>query len=264
MDAVTVSELPTDALPRGAPLSSAADRFEQGVTPGASFTPPSEPSFVTNATVVGDQYVYELTADVVDETSVTEYPVEVNPVEGEVSEETVAVAELPAVDRRHLRETGMGASAPSGSGTSVRYNESQRAASELVPAGEPLVLVWPDGSKARWVVDGAVDGTDEDKRYTVKTAVPIAEYGRRLREHLLFELSGLSDTQRQVVDTAIEDRYTVDTETPTPAFQALTDRFTRHPQLDSVDPLDEDTPTDQSGFYLAEYDGQMYVAEMLV
>ncbi|MFC6964724.1 hypothetical protein [Halocatena marina] len=70
--------------------------------------------------------------------------------------------------------------------------------------------VWKGGSEAAWFVDGSDVMTLITYEYTVSQVTPAAEYGRQMRERSAFALSGPSDAQRDIVETAIsKEQYVV-------------------------------------------------------
>lgn len=84
-----------------------------------------------------------------------------------------------------------------------------------------------------------------------------------MRERFAFALSGLSDPQRDIVETAIkEEQYIVGPdETPPSAFAALADQFRDHEQVHG---LEEAGEGDLSGTYLVQYDGEVYWTILVV
>jgi hypothetical protein len=93
--------------------------------------------------------------------------------------------------------------------------------------------------------------------YTADHVATVADYGQRMREQFTFELSGLPEAQREIVETAVTDgQYVVaPEETPSDALVALTDRFRGHEQVHG---LDEDGDGDLNGTYLVRYQGTAY------
>lgn len=77
-------------------------------------------------------------------------------------------------------------------------------------------------------------------------------YARQLRDRYEFELSGLSDGEREIVEDALNDTSYMEND-DNEAFASLVDRFRAH------EPVEE---TEYRGSYVVRYDGQLYWAEM--
>ena len=84
-----------------------------------------------------------------------------------------------------------------------------------------------------------------------------------MRERFAFELAGLPEAQRDIVETAItEGQYIVGPdETPSDALVALANQFRGHEQAHG---LDEDGEGDLSGPYLVQYQGDVYWTTLVV
>ena len=204
--------------------------------------------------------MYQLSYDVTERTPAVRYSVRVDIVEGSPGEsETIPFARLPAVDREKLTEYGFADGDPIGIGTTVLYTKAERDQSVLVPDSTYSVIVWENGERAEWIVDRARDTTRQTYQYTAERVATAAEYGQRMRERFAFELSGLSDAQHDIVETAIDEgRYVVGAdERPSSAFIALADRFREHKQAHGLDDDGEDR-SDRRGQYIVEYAGDAY------
>ena len=202
--------------------------------------------------------VYELSYEVVEETPATRYSVKVDIVtDSLVESEAIQFADLPAVDQDEFAAHGLADGDPVGIGTTFLYTDAQREQSVLVPESEYSYITWSDGAEAEWVVDDADDTTLSTYRYTADHVATAADYGQRMREQFTFELSGLPEAQREIVETAIADgQYVVaPEETPSDALVALTDRFRGHEQVHG---LDEDGDGDLNGTYLVRYQDTAY------
>lgn len=208
--------------------------------------------------------VYELSHEVTEETPATRYSVKVDIVTGTVTEaEAIQFADLPTVDQDKFAAHGLADGEPVGIGTTFLYTDAEREQSVLVPESKYSYITWEDGTEATWVVDDASDTTLNTYRYTAEQVATAAEYGQQMRERFTFELSGLPDAQREIVETAITDeRYIVGPdETPPDAFVALVDRFRGHEQAHG---LDEDGEDDLSGRYLVRYQEDVYLTTLLI
>lgn len=179
--------------------------------------------------------------------------------------ETVHFARLPAVDREKLTEYGFADGDPIGIGTTVLYTNAERDQSVLVPDPKYSVIVWENGKQAEWIVDRARDTTLNTYGYTAEQIATAAKYGQQMRERFAFELSGLSDTQQDIVETAIDEgRYVVGgDENPSSAFIALVDRFREYKQTHGFDD-DGDGSSGRRRQHIVEYAGDVYWTVLVV
>jgi hypothetical protein len=220
----------------------------------------TEPPFPENEHLVYDVTVYQLSYDVTERTPAVRYSVRVDIVEEPPDEsETIHFAQLPAVDREKLTEYGFADGDPIGIGTTVLYTKAERDQSVLVPDSKYSVIVWESGERAEWIVDRARDTTLKTYQYTTEQVATAAEYGQQMRERFVFELSGLSDAQHDIVETAIDEgRYVVGAdESPSSAFISLVDRLREYKQAHGFDD-DGEGSSDRRGQYIAEYAGDAY------
>ena len=166
--------------------------------------------------------------------------------------------ELPAVDRDSL-EFVLSQRPPDRDdlepgydfGVGAIYTESDAESSVLAPTQEYDAVRY----------EGEVYAVDVETERTELTvyryeAEPVAEsheaYADSLRERHEFELSGLSDAERTVVEDALNDTNYIE-DGDNQAFDSLVDRFRAH------EPVEE---TDYGGSYVVSYDGRLYWAEM--
>jgi hypothetical protein len=201
---------------------------------------------------------------VTERTPATRYSVKVDIVDGTVDEsETIRFSDLPKVDRKTFAERGFADGETVGIGTTFLYTNAERNRSALVPESDYSVITWKDGSRAEWIVDEANPTTVNTYRYTAERVAPAAEYGRRIRGRFAFELSELTDAQREIVTTAIEEsHYLVDSDqTPSPALISLARRFRKHEYPTA---LSEDGEGDRNGVYLVRFDGTLYWMILMV
>jgi hypothetical protein len=175
-----------------------------------------------------------------------------------VDGEVVDYADLPAVDRRALaylvqREWARGDTLQPGYdfGTGTVYTEEEAATSVLVPDQEYDAIryegeVYPIG----------VDAGEETLTVYRYEATQVAEsheaYAADLRDRYEWELSGLNESERDIVESALNDTHYVE-ESDDAAFASLVDRFRAHESVEAVD---------YRGSYVVRYDGQLYWAEM--
>lgn len=202
--------------------------------------------------------VYHLSESVVDTRPAVDYGVKVDvPQETPADATTVQFADLPAADRAVFEREGLADGDVVGVGTVVTYTPEEEAASVLVPDPEYDYITWAGGETAEWVVDDRWETEQHRYRLSADRVASAAAYGRQVREAYAFELSGLSDAERDVVETAIaeEHGYTVPAErTPSPAVDTLVDRFRTRDEVAA----NRDPGPGVSGTYVVRYDGGVY------
>lgn len=175
-------------------------------------------------------------------------------VEGSV----VEYEELPAVDKEALSRLVERAEFPEERlrpgydfGTRQVYTDAETEASVLVTTQEHDAVryegqVYPIGV-------GVESRTLTTYRYeSTLVAESAAAYAGQLRDRYEFELSGLSDGEREVVTGALNDTNYIE-DSDNEAFASLVDRFRSHR------PVAED---DYYGYYVVSYERQLYWAEM--
>lgn len=211
-----------------------------------------------------DDAVYVLSNEIIKRTPATTYKILLGGVEGTVVEsEAVQFSELPAVDREKF--TARGWDGDLGLGSSLRYTDTEREKSALVPDPEYSYIVWEDGAEAAWSVEESYDTPLKVYEYSAEQYSTAAEYGKRVREEFAFELTDLPDAEVEMVRTAIEeDEYAVDHQpTPTSAFRSLAERFRPQAQVTGLDE-DEQGAGDLNGVYLVRYDGSVYWTDLFI
>lgn len=217
-----------------------------------------EPPIYDTVPVLHEGTVYRLSMSVADSKPATNFAVVIDipdrtPAEGEA----VQFADLPAADRETFADRGFDDGGFVGFGTVLTYTPDEVDESALVPDSEYRYIRWDDGTTASWAVDDGWETELKRYRYTAEALGSASEYGGRIRERYAFELSGLSEAEREIVRTAIEDDhgYAVATDaTPSPAFESLVDRFRPREEVAVHDEPDPDV----SGRYLVRYDGSVY------
>jgi hypothetical protein len=231
---------------------------------GGATTTNTRPPLPDDQHLLYDDTVYRLSKTITEKTPATRYSVKVDIAEETVNESTaIHFSELPKVDRETFAEHGLAGGDIVGIGTTFLYTDTERAKSVLVPSPNYSYIVWKNGSRAEWVVDDANETTLNTYSYTAESVATASEYGRRIRKRFAFELSNLSDGQRNIVTTAIEENGHVvgPNERPTTALLSLTDRFRNHEQARG---LDEEGEGDLSGQYLVRYENEVYWTTLLV
>lgn len=202
-----------------------------------------------------DGAYYDLTWAVVDERTETMVSIEIDYNATDPSGERVDYADLPAPDRRALdallppryeRDTE-----GYDFGSATRYNDTELERSVLAPEQRYDVVVF-EGEAYPIRVDGTREVTVNTYRYTsTRVADSTEEYAAALKDEHLFTLSGLSEAERSVVESAIEDDYYAEDDDE--AFRSLLDRFRGHEPV-----VDEEA----HGEWLVRYEGEVYWANV--
>lgn len=212
--------------------------------------------------VVHDGGVYEFSHEVVDSTPATSFHVVLDVVQGTPeASETVAFADLPAVDRAVFRGRGWDEDPIVGIGTSVLYRDDRIEASALVPDPEYTWIEWDGGTRGRWEVRGSNATSVKTFEYrATAVAESAAAYGADVREAHAFALEELSAAEGAIVETAVESEegFAVGPDaTPTPAARTLLKRFQPRDTVEFAWD-DEDGTGTVAGRYLVRRDGTVY------
>ena len=199
---------------------------------------------------------YDLSWEVVDERTATSVSLVVDYNATDPEGRRIAYEDLPAADRRALpsltppeeRHAEEGASM----GAVSTYNDSEVESSVFVPEPRYDVVVY-EGEAYPVRLDGTREVTVNTYRYTAEVVANSSEeYARDVKDEYLFTLSGLSEEERSVVETAIEEGYYAE-DRDDAAFRSVVERFTRHEAIE---------PGDTYGEWLVRYDGEVYWASL--
>jgi hypothetical protein len=225
---------------------------------GDTTTQAVEPPFYEQEKVVHRADIYELSHQILDETPAIEYDVQMEtPDTDSVDEgEAIQYADLPAVDQQKIGTTGP----DQGEWADFIYTDSERERSVLVPESEYSYITWESGPTAEWSVEEATDTTWNTYDYTATEVATAAEYGRQMREESVFELSGLPESEQEIVEAAISDTYygAPYGEEVSEAFSALINRLRGHE-------VSARRIADSSGLfrtYIVQYQGSMYLTRL--
>lgn len=253
MSEVSDSELPREVFYR---VPAYKNQTFSRILEGDTTTQAEEPPFTEEQKIVYQHGIYELSYERLDETPAIEYGVrlDIPETDGVPEDESIQYDDLPAVDRQKIGLTRP-AQRNLGIGTAFVYTDIEREQSVLVPESEYSYITWDNGAAAEWIVDDARDTTLYTYDYTATQVTTTTEYGRQMREESAFELSGLSEPQRDIVETAIADAAYIGPpyyEQPANAFTALVDRF-RGQKLASGQ-----IPENPGGAYIVRYQGSVY------
>lgn len=225
----------------------------------------------TDGPLVYEETVYQLAVGVLDTTPARSVSFTLDPAEEPDDDaRTIRFEDLPTVDRAKFEERGFASDPFLGFGSSFLYRESEVAESALATSEAPIVIVWDDGTRGRFTVDGSYDVTLRTYRYTASVVrESAAAYGREIRRENLVTLGGLSEAERAIVAEAIDEEagYAVPAGESVPEpMRTLADRFCDY---DDVDPVWADaTPGDgrgtASGSYLVAYEGAVYWTDVRI
>ncbi|WP_139136130.1 hypothetical protein [Haladaptatus sp. W1] len=215
---------------------------------------------------VCDGGVYQFSYEVRNERPATRYFWDLTPVQQADQDNIVQFDELPRLDREKFRLVGLGDDAvdeetPLDVGMTFVYANADRNQSALVPTPDRPVIEWKTGSRARFSItdSNSKNATLKTYQYTAHQLAPTVEaYGQQLRTRYTFELSGLSDAERNLVEKSI-GRYGYNIErggTPSDAFWSLIEIFQQHEAV-------VDGKEGVTGDYLTTYDGQVYWVELV-
>lgn len=241
--------------PPGATESRAADAIvrgaiENGSATGEGRSPPVDVERIYRH----DGRFYKLSSEVTGSRLAVHvsYEIDYNATESAASGRAVEYERLPAPDRRALddllpprydrRTEGYDF------GVGVTHTPAEFEASVLASGPEYDVVVY-EGE--RYLVDAARtrNVTVERYRYTAtEVAESAAAFGDRLKRTYRFELAGLTDAERKVVESAANDTYYAESDDDE-AFRSVVERFRRHQAY---------REDEYSGKWIVDYRGQLY------
>lgn len=208
--------------------------------------------------------VYRISYEIVDERPATQYFWRFEPADDGPDDETVRFEDLPEQDRERFRWAGLadGADDESGvTGGAFTYADGQRETSALVPAPDRPIIVWGPDRRVRFTVTKAndEDATLRTYRYRPEQlASSVEAYGGHLREQYAFELSGLSEDERAIVDQATQKNgFAVHAGGQVPdAFESVAQRFSEEAAIESY-------IGGNAGDYLASYEGEVHDTRLI-
>lgn len=206
--------------------------------------------FDEGETVRFEDAIYEVSTTRLGDSDVTVYEVliDFNPDDTTPDLGEIEYSELPETDRARL-EPALVADHREQDGVdmSVGYGTADRGGdgSVFVPDQQYDIVV-RDGDPYRIRVESEVE-TEIEFRYEVTEVAPdIETFAAQIRDRYLFTLSGLSESEREVVENAIDGTHFEDTD----AFQSVVDRLRDHDAIDIADVY---------GTWLVEYEDSEYV-----
>ena len=163
--------------------------------------------------------------------------------------------DLPAADRAALSRLlppREGAPTDDTIGVSVVYSDADLRESVLAPTQRYDAVVF-EGQRYALTVEAPRAVTVATYRYTATEVAPnTSAYVSHLESAYAFTLSGLSGSERSVVESARDDTYYADS-TDDEAFATLVDRFRAHEAIQD----DGDY-----GTWLITYEGERYLVDL--
>jgi hypothetical protein len=235
------------------PSDSESTRIVRSAAENGSATASgTRPPLGVDRTVAFDGAYYDLSRSETPIDDRLRVTIRVDPGESASDAATVAFEELPEVDRELLGRLVPPPEGRDGAvGASAVYDDADREASALVPESD-YGAVERDGERYPFEVIGRDEVDTYEYRYeATRVAEDAAAFADRVRSEYLFELSGLSDAERDIVDEAIDGGYYDGSVSD--AFSSLAERFRAH---DAVE------PSDWGGEFLVRYDGTDYWADL--
>jgi predicted DNA binding protein len=159
--------------------------------------------------------------------------------------------ELPEVDREALSFLTSAELTEGSYESSVEHLYEAGADEEsAIVSGTTVVVV--DGRRFSVETEESQVLDRQEFDYTAeKIASSQDEFVSWLKEEYMFELSGLSDEERAIVEKAIEEGYYENSSEE--AFESLVNRFQEH---DAVEPEEE------GGYWIVEYEGTTYWTDL--
>ncbi|WP_224270528.1 hypothetical protein [Haloprofundus salinisoli] len=174
--------------------------------------------------------------------------------------QSVELSALPEPDRElvgellELRDVTQTGDGPEIGGSRV-YSVAEEEQSELVPEPAYEFVVVDDETYGLSIGDSEYTQF-RTYRYTAEeVAGSTAEYAGQIRDEYLFTLSGLSNGERDLFETAIEEQSVFQEDEATEAFRSLADEIHAHKAFE----LTEDRASGwYSGQWVLEYEGAVY------
>jgi len=168
------------------------------------------------------------------EVTVYEVLVDLDPDDSTADLGEIAYEDLPEVDRQRLEPifSEENPSGQDGYDMGVDYGSAEEVgnSSVFVPERQYDIIVH-DGNRYRVAVDSR-DAPEAEYRYEVtEVATAVDTFADQVWERYLFELTGLSDAERTVVEGAIDGGYLEESD----AFQSIMDRIRKHEGLNVED-----------------------------
>jgi hypothetical protein len=246
----SVDAMPTELREFAASVIEDGPQRQEGTTPPLEGDSPVEHE--------GRYYRFEY--EIVATREETIFLVEIDyDAEEPIDRPTVAVEDLPPVDRAAVADHfPPPEEAPSRAGYDLggghRYGPADEAASVLVPDPEYGAIAYDGTAYPIRVERGRPIDVNTYEYGATQVAADAEELAASVRDRYRFALTGLTQAERGIVETAIEDGYYVeDDDEPPAAFESLLERFRAHAAIHS---------DEYGGDWLVSYDGTEYWASL--
>lgn len=204
-----------------------------------------------------ERQYYTLTAEVVERVPGATTVVGVDHNATNPNGSTVQFRDLSPADKRELEPLLSGSPSRYRDGPEIDdlvvYTADEREDSMLADHADAYVTVRYRGEAYEIDVRPFRTSTLERYRYEATRIADSPEaFAAQLKRQYAFTLSGVNESERNVLDEAISDGYYAD-DTDDDAFASLVERFRRHEPV---------TGDEYGGSWIVRYDGQLYWAEM--
>lgn len=203
-------------------------------------------------TVRLDGAFYEVSETRLGSSEVTVYDVrlDLNPDDATPTLGEIAYEDLPATDRQRLDRIVREESPPTQDGVDVGvgYGTAEEVGDDSVFVPDQQYDVLVHGQERYRVAVESRTAEQAEYRYEVTEVAPdVQTFADRVRARYRFELAGLSDAERAVVEEAIDGAYFEESD----AFRSVVERLRDHEGI---------RVADFYGTWLLEYEGVEYLA----
>ena len=260
----TIGQQATESPTKDRPDSETAELVAGAINNGTNRTDRGTAPYRPDRPVVHNQTVYELEWSEADrDTSRTEFTITMT-VYGDDRETGVSFEELPAVDRERLERypelienyvENPEAELPQELTYDIYYPPAERERSAIVPDPQHDTLRVA-GQPTELAVEPTTVSLDVYQYTATERAPSVEAFGREIRRNHRFELSGLSEAERELFERVRSEgsfyKGSFD-DVPEGAFEGLADQFVSHPAI---------IVEDATGEWLTRYKGNEYWVEI--
>lgn len=236
---------------------SASAVVNTAISNGSMTVTALSPPIDSELPIVVEGRYYELQWTVIDQRTANAVSISIDGDSTVTNGTTITYAELPPADKAALAplldQRGSPRPATVGIGTTAIYTDTELDSSVLVPTQQYDTVIY-EGKRYTLEVDTPRSVTVKTYRYeATHIANTTSSYAAFLRETYAFELSNLTDAERSVIKTAIEDGGYYAESTADEAFENVVAHFRSHRAI-----LEEEG----SGLWLVRYRGDLYLADL--
>lgn len=242
---------------RFSPGSIDSERAGEIIENGSGTVLAPEPPLETDRPYEHEGQYYTLTPEVVERVPGATTLVGVDHNATNPNGTTVPFRDLSSADKRELEPLLSGSPSRYRDGPEIDdlvvYTADEREDSVIAEHADAYVTVRYRGKAYEIDVRPFRTSTLERYRYeATRIADSPQAFAAQLKRQHTFTLSGVTESERNVLDAAISDSYYAD-DTDDDAFASLVERFRRHEPV---------TGDEYGGSWIVRYDGQLYWAEM--